>query len=308
MNYDDFRRRIYQKLNNAVQTDISVEQKTVRKNNGVILHAIVLHKQSEQVSPCLYLNHYYEQYKQGVTEAEIIEDILNAANEGKGEVEQQLLITSEIIDFSKVSDFICYKLVNARMNEALLKTIPHKKFLDLAIVYYVVCKIDQDGIGIILIQNSFFEEWECSLEELHEKAVENTKRIFPAQIRSMEEVIFEMIGREEEFLESVGESLKMYVVSNSRNLQGAGAILYPNLLKDFFYGLKEKARGLVILPSSIHEQIIIPYTEHMEVDSLRKMVKEINSTQVSKEEVLSDSVYVYSVKDDKIALTDRRDL
>lgn len=307
MNYENFRERIYQELINMVQADVIVEQKTVRKNNGVVLDAIVLHNQAEQLSPCIYLDHYYEQYKQGATVVEIIKEILNS-NEGKGEVERQLLITSEIADFSKVSDFICYKLVNARMNEALLKTIPHKKFLDLAIVYYVVCKIDQDGIGTILIQNSFFEEWECSLEELHEKAVENTKRIFPAQIRSMEEVIFEMIGREEEFLESVGESLKMYVVSNSRNLQGAGAILYPNLLKDFFYGLKEKARGLVILPSSIHEQIIIPYTEHMEVDSLRKMVKEINSTQVSKEEVLSDSVYVYSVKDDKIALTDRRDL
>lgn len=79
-------------------------------------------------------------------------------------------------------------------------------------------------------------------------------RIFPAKIRSMEEVIFGMLGREEEFLESVGESPNMYVVSNSRNLQGAGVILYPNLLRDFFYGLKETARGLIILPSSVHEQ------------------------------------------------------
>ena len=194
------------------------------------------------------------------------------------------------------------------MNEALLKTVPHKKFLDLAIVYYVVCKIEQDGIGTILIQNSFFEEWDCSLEELYKKAVENTMRIFPAQIRSMEEVIFEMMSRDEKVLDSSDESPKMYVVSNSRNLQGAGAILYPNLLRDFFHGLKEKARGLVILPSSIHEQIIIPYIERIEVDSLRAMVEEINSTQVEREEVLSDSIYVYSVKDDTIFLADGQEL
>ena len=308
MNYEDFRRRIYQELNNVVQTDISVEQKKVRKNNGVVLDAIVLHKQSEQVSPCLYLNHYYEQYKQGVTEAEIIEDILNVVNENKGEVEQQSLITSEIRDFSKVSDLICYRLVNAKMNEALLKTVPHKKFLDLAIVYYVVCKTDEDGIGTILVENSFFEEWDCSLNELHEKAVENTMRIFPPQIRSMEEVISGMMGREEEVSESCDGSTRMYVASNSMNLHGAAVTLYPNLLRNFFHGLKRKAKGLVILPSSIHEQIIIPYTEHMEVDSLKAMVKEINSTQVEKEEVLSDSVYVYSVKDDTIFLADGQEL
>lgn len=308
MNYEDFRKRIYQELNNVVQTDVSVEQKTVRKNNGGVLDAIVLHKLSEKVSPCLYLDYYYEQYKQGVTVADIINEMLNVVNENKGEVEQQSLITSEISDFSKVNDLICYKLVNTKMNEALLKTVPHKKLLDLAIVYYVVCKMDEDGIGTILVENSFFEEWDCSLEELHEKAVENTMRIFPPQIRSMEEVIFGMMGREEEVSESCDGSARMYVASNSMNLHGAAIILYPNLLRDFFHGLKRKAKGLVILPSSIHEQIIIPYTEHMEVDSLRAMVKEINSTQVEKEEVLSDSVYVYSVNDDKIFIADGQEL
>lgn len=308
MSYEDFKEKIYQELINIVQADVTVEQKKVRKNNGVVLDTIVLHRQLEQVSPCLYLNHYYERYKQGVTVVEIINDILNIVNENYGEVEQQSLITSEITDFSKVCDLICYKLVNARMNEALLKIVPHKMFLDFAIVYYVICKMDEGGLGIILIENSCFEEWDCSLEELHEKAVKNTMRIFPAQIRSIEEVILGMMGRDKEVTESNDESPKMYVVSNSRNLHGAGVVLYPNILRDFLHGFKEKARGLVILPSSIHEQIIIPYTEYMEVDRLRTMVEEVNSTQVAKEEVLSDSVYVYSVKDDKISLTDRRDL
>ncbi|MBS5933639.1 MAG: hypothetical protein KIC94_12295 [Clostridiales bacterium] len=308
MSYEDFKKRIYQELSNNVQADVTLEHKTVRKNNGVVLDTIVLHSKAEQLSSCLYLNHYYEKYKHGTTEVEIIEEMLNVANESKGEVEQQLLITSEITDFSKLSDFICYKLVNAKMNEELVKTVPHKKFLDLAIIYYVICNIERDGIGTILIQNSFFEEWDCSLEELHEKAVENTMRILPAQVRSMEEVIIEMMGRDEEVLESSGVSPNMYVVSNRKNLQGAGVILYPNLLRDFFHGLKETARGLIILPSSVHEQIIIPYTEHMEVDSLRKMVKEINSTQVAREEVLSENIYVYSDKDDTIFLADGQEL
>lgn len=167
MSYENFKERIYQVLINNVKTDVTVEPKTVRKNNGVVQDAIVLHNKMNQLSPCIYLNHYYEQYKKGATEEEIIKEILDITDGSEG-MEYQLLITSEITDFSKVCDFICYKLVNARMKEELLKTVPHKRFLDLAIVYYVICNIEQDGIGTILIQNSFFDEWECSLEELHE--------------------------------------------------------------------------------------------------------------------------------------------
>ena len=92
MSYEDFKEKIYQKLINIAQTDVTVQQKTVRKNNGVILDAIVLHDKAEQLSPCLYLNHYYEQYKQGATVAELIKEMFNVANESKGEMEQQLLI------------------------------------------------------------------------------------------------------------------------------------------------------------------------------------------------------------------------
>lgn len=293
MSYDNFKKRICEKLTNKVQSGVTVEQKEIKKNNGIKLDAILLHNNSRQLSSCLYLNDYYEMFKEGIAEDEIIEDILNIVNESKGVVEQQLTIARSITNFESIEDFICYKLVNTKMNEALLKTVPHKIFLDLAIVYFVVSKMDQDGMGTILIQNSFLDEWKCSLEELHEKAVKNTPTIFPSKIRSLEEVFLEMLDGEGKDLELNNESSRMYVVSNYKNFQGAGAILYPNLLRDFCNTLSEKIKGLVILPSSIHEQIIIPYTNDMEVDSLEEMVREINSTQVAREEVLSDLVYFY---------------
>lgn len=300
MSYENFKKSICEKLTNKVQSGVTVEQKEIKKNNGIKLDAILLHNNSRQLSSCIYLNDYYEMFKEGLAEDEIIEDILNIVNESKGVVEQQLTITKSLTNFQVVEDFICYKLVNAKMNEALLKTVPHKIFLDLAIVYFVVSKKDQDGMGTILIQNSFFDEWKCSLEELHEKAVKNTSTIFPSKIRSLEEVFLEMLDGEGKDLELNNESSRMYVVSNYKNFQGAGAILYPNLLKDFSNTFSEKIKGLVILPSSIHELIIIPYTNGMEVDSLEAMVREINSTQVAREEVLSDSVYFYDPNTDTI--------
>ena len=49
-----------------------------------------------------------------------------------------------------------------------------------------------------------------------------------------------------------------------------------------------------ILPSSIHELILVRDTVGMDANSLRDMVREVNSTQVASDEVLSNSIYHYS--------------
>lgn len=305
MSYELFKDYIVQNLQQKLQ-DVEIKVNKVRKNNGIELDSLAIHEADFVITPCIYLNQYYMQFQQGLSVQNITNEICSRYKELKKncECKKNDNYADYLRDFTAASEHIIFKLVNFEKNKKLLEDVPFTRFLDLAIVYYVVCKIEKEEVGTILVKNSFFEEWDCSLEELHEKAVENTMRIFPARVRSMEEVIFGMMGREEEVIDYNDRSQRMYVVSNSMNLQGAAVILYPNLLRNFFHGLKRKAKGLVILPSSIHEQILIPYTEHMEVDSLRAMVREINSTQVAEEEILSDSVYVYSAKDDKVFLAD----
>ena len=91
----------------------------------------------------------------------------------------------------------------------------------------------------------------------------------------------------------------MYVLSNKSKLNGSGCLFYHNLL----HNLCEKLEcDLYILPSSIHEVILIPAYDHDSYDELTSMVKEVNSTQLSKEEILSDHVYFYSRETGQISM------
>ena len=86
----------------------------------------------------------------------------------------------------------------------------------------------------------------------------------------------------------------MTVVSNERGLNGAASLFYPDQMDK----VAEKIGGdYYILPSSIHEQLVVPDDGNMSSVDLGNMVREVNATQVSPEERLSDEVYHYDSKD-----------
>ena len=93
----------------------------------------------------------------------------------------------------------------------------------------------------------------------------------------------------------------MYVASNSDKLNGSSVILYRDMLKNF--AESHDVEKLYILPSSLHEVIIIPDDANMEKDiqMLNEMVVSVNCTQVQPEEILSDHVYVYEYSTDTLS-------
>ena len=145
-------------------------------------------------------------------------------------------------------------------------------------------------------------------KKLMELAEKNTPRLFPAELKSMEQVLKEIAGtyvrsdyKEEAFdnLSSEPEEIPLYVLSNQRNLHGAAVILYDGVLREFAGNMR---RDLIILPSSIHEVLLIPYEEGSDLSELKQMVMYVNSTEVSEEEILSDNVYYYNRKTNSISI------
>lgn len=61
---------------------------------------------------------------------------------------------------------------------------------------------------------------------------------------------------------------------------------------------------MIILPSSIHEVLLVVYEEELCMEELKEMVRHVNQTEVAKEEILSDNVYIYSRKTDKISIVE----
>ncbi len=83
----------------------------------------------------------------------------------------------------------------------------------------------------------------------------------------------------------------MFILSNEQKVNGAAALLDKEIMKTV---IERIGKELFVLPSSIHECIIVPATADMDVSTLVSMVRDVNQSQVAPDERLSDSVYVYT--------------
>lgn len=301
-NYETFEAKVVEYVRTHIDEGVSAEITEVTKNNGVVLKGLALKEDDSSISPTVYLERYYDAYEGGRSIESIGEEIIEVYHKGNlGE----FFDVTDFLDFEKAKKRIVYKLVNYEKNKVLLKQIPHKPFLDMAVVYYYLLENEQLDNATILIYNNHLESWNTTAKEIDEIAAHNTPLLLKEDLHSITEVLYQIMKKrnEEEAAkllelenEEEGDPV-MYVLSNRNKIFGAAAILYSGVLKAFSDKLK---KDLFILPSSVHEVILIPKDETMEWEKLQEMVQEVNSTQVEDVEVLSDSVYCYQRNKDSL--------
>lgn len=314
MNYETFLLRVKEELKSYLDKECSgctVNVRKVLKNNGVELDALTIINVECRTAPTVYLNGYYEEFNEGKSIEDITEEIYGMFRKNYGRIN---INAEDFADFDKVRGQIAYKVINARKNGRLLKKIPHVKQLDLAIVFYCILKCNKYENATTLIYNQHLEMWGVELSDVYEAAVENTPRILPYEIKSMGDIILEMLSDdtnedgvcEEGFyggaetdiltdklmeeLTGINQEPQMYVLTNIYKLNGAAVIFYENVLKSF---AEEQGRDLIILPSSIHEVILIPVDDGMKMEDFKSMIREVNYEEVEPSEILSDHAYMY---------------
>ena len=295
MNYQQFCMDLIDEVRVLLGNEYVVEIQQVTKNNGVVKQGMVIGLKESKIRPTIYLENYYEEYCHGLCLQEIAQAILTLYTR---EASADNVIQTDF-NLSKMKDKIVFRLVNYERNQELLKGCPYERCLgDLAMVFYCIVDTKDSSVGSFRITHEHLKHLCLSIEELKALAFVNTRRTFPVQIRNMEDILVEaMIESEDEEVSSGLNQLElddnngyMYVLTNRQKMFGAGCVLYPDVLQSFS---KSVNADVVILPSSVHEQILVPYKESMDIKELRAMVKEINLTQVLEEERLSDSVYLY---------------
>jgi len=326
MNFENFIIEVKKLVKEYLGDKVKVEEKTVLKNNGVKYIGIVILMEHQNCVPNIYLNGYFEQYKQGRCLWDIVCEIIKYYEEHK--IEQKINL-EKFTDFEFAQKVLCFKLINYKKNKELLEQIPHIPYMDLAMVFYCVVDNECIGNGTILIRNEHLHKWKVSIEILKEIALKNTPLVQKGTITPMEDVICDLmrgkmihqiesnIGKHtdlqvkitEDMIEPIIQEMfgkiytepkgpKMYVAGNETKNFGASVILYENFLADF---AKKIQSDFYILPSSVHEVILLPVeNEDEEIYRLKEMVYEVNHTELSEEEILSDSVYLFSLQNLKI--------
>lgn len=307
MNYKDFSAEVKQSVQEKVGKGYEVIIRQVSKNNGVMLDGLSIGRRQDTFAPVVYLQPYYEQLGSNMTFDEIVKDILSIYKMYMGISMRNTAEALTVFDY--VKDKVVFKLIQAETNRELLAEIPSIPFLDMAIVFYLLLDKSEEGQMTALIYNNHLEVWNTTVEGLYQLAKINTPKLLPARLRTMEEVMFEIpIGQfteieEGDVISGVSEEIQgkpaLYVFTNQNGVNGAACILYEGYLEEF---AKKKGTDILILPSSIHEVLLITDNGILNYGDLEDMVKHTNKNDVPVEDVLSDRIYRYSLAERKISI------
>ena len=260
---------------------------TVPKQGGICLTGITVRMKDSQIAPCYYIDEQYNKYMAGMSLSEAVSDMVNTIREYTPAIPD--FAVSEITEFEKVKDIIVPKLIDGRSgkNDAYLDNKVRTRIpgTDLIVIYLIDLSKDETSSMTIPVTIPLFEQWSTSLEELHLAAINNGNRLKPPYIADLVTVL---MGTDPLPLEDLSTSVPMLILTNASKVNGASVILYPGLipmLMDYF------PQGIWLLPSSIHEWIILQKSFCDNPADLKDTVTAINTSHVAPEDQLSDSVY-----------------
>lgn len=284
------------KIMESVQLNLgnnyNVSIKETLKNNSLKLTGIVINKKGVSVSPVIYIDQFLLSYEAETSIDTITQRIiyLYKKHSVTGEFD-----FSTFTDFQLCKDKIIFQLVNTESNCSLLEKIPSVNFLDFSIIFKVLIEQDAGQLSTATITNDIIDAWKVSTETVYEAAFKNTPLIQEAVIRTMNDVLTNFTDGSLPF-----DTDFMYVLTNKQLSCGCGCMLYPHVLENF---AQKIGKDFFILPSSINEVLLVPEVkENNDCQSLVDIVREVNRSIIAQEDFLSDNVYHFSRKDNKITI------
>ncbi len=286
MTYELFKAMVLAELKGHFPPDASITLQSIPKNNCASQDGLTILEEGYHIAPTIYLESFYQQM--------MTEDLSFSAAFHQILETYQTYRPSENIDIAYFRDFtqlrsrIAFKLIHAQRNQALLEQIPHIPYLDLAIVFYFLLPSLPSKNATILIQNSHLKLWQIKSEELYLLAKKNTPRLLPLRCEKLSHLLAAFLAPEIE-KEQLSAPLPMYVLTNTQRLYGAACLLYEELPAC----LSQTQSDYYIIPSSIHEVLLVPAAKDMTPEAFNQMIREVNKTQLLPEELLSDHVYYY---------------
>lgn len=302
MTKEQFTELLKSKLEEATGCKVLIQP--VLKNNNVELTSLTVQRVGINTSPTIYVEPLLELFLDGETFENLLEKVLRFE---RAERLKKNFNVDDFLNFDKIKENIYYRLVNYNTNKKLLETVPYKRVLDLAKIYYAVVESPELGTGSIVINNEHLKYWGVDDNEVDRVASINTGIKSKPVICNIRELIvdqmmnmFEQLKEEGEIpedanipdLDQIGE-YPMYVVTNDIKYYGAATLVDTDVLNVIADSVED---DLIIFPSSVHEFIFIKAELGKEVGyaTLKNMVENANREAVSEEDFLSDSVYLFN--------------
>lgn len=271
-----------------------------RKNNGQMCVGISFTKPGQKLSPVIYVEPFYEKVRCGEPLESIVQEIARSAEESMETGIPDCY--SHIGEYDRVKGYLGVRLVNTKANRGELARIPHRELEDLSLIPVIRFPLpDADGYGSTKVTEEIRKGWGIGAEQLFEQALENEElpcmHVLGEFMSDMDDSRQELFQMEDEPFRITEES--MFILTNERKVDGAAVIAFPGVMEKLDELFPE---GFFVVPSSIHETIIMPKGGREEISpkEMGKMVRDINRTCMEKTEILSDRIYEYDKESGEI--------
>ena len=294
MNYKDFKEKFIEDVKAKLSdqgTDVDITINKMNKLNESY-EAMTVKPEGSNIGVNIAVDKLFKAMKSGASYEEVIDKAITSIVNGFAN--QPQFDIASLSDYSQMKEKLVMEVVSAETNKDMLKNVPHKNIEDMAVVYRFVIDSSNDSRATILATNKMVEHFGITPEQLHADAMENAPRIKPAEIKGMGEVIAEMMGVDKAEMDALypgsPEDEQIFVASVPDKVHGAGVLAYQGFMDQ----AAERVGGdFFILPSSIHEILIVPDNGKMGLSDLENMVRDVNATQVDPVDKLTDNVYHY---------------
>ena len=307
MNFEEFINTIKDTIKDYLPEEYKDAEVNLLENRKLNTHytGLTVTRKGDTLAPTINLNALFENYGQQTENnlASVMEEVASVIQHTPGKFD-----IGRVMDYDRVKKNLFMKLSAAEKNADVLEHTPHITKEDLALTFHIMLDQGEKGTATTMITDKMMDAYGVDLEKLYQDALHNSPVIAPAQIENMGEVLermmledmkaagapAEVIQEMEKDLQETSRDNPMTVITNNRSTDGAAAIFYPGVMDQ----VGERLNGdYFILPSSVHEILVVPDDGNISFRELTDMVKEVNRTQVAPEDRLSDQVYHYDTVD-----------
>lgn len=305
MTKEDFVRTVADRLPDYLSEDLKITDisvKEVVKHNDQHKLGIEFTLAESNFSPVVYPDALFEDYQAGKPLEKILQALSHTVEKSlpKVPIVTKETVTQTLSNYESARHHLSIRLCDPDLNQELLENSVHSKVSDFEAIYQLKFAMPDERVGYSTITPAMLDTWGVSMETLQKDAATCTWAEYPILSPLGNTISYLTSGLPLPNLLETGEPIQMsddmlpiFVLSNDHAMQGASLITLPDLLdqigdivQDDFY----------ILPSSLHEVIIVPQNTQMSLDELSEMVHSINESQVAAEELLSDKVQHYDTK------------
>jgi len=294
MNYESFKKEFQNRILSYLpasyrhwKVDIHDLYKVNRKLDAFSLLPPSPEDNNKGAYPIFYIQDLYEMYMEGTEIRKIFRMVAEYINAPLPPQEQKMLE----YDKKQLQDHVIFQLINRDCNRELLKTLPFRPFLNLAVIYRVLMVDENREVSSMLVTKDLMKEWNMKEKNLFQMAWDQTPEILPFLLKNTGRIFQSGIIMKE-------NEGRMYILSNESMYLGAVAMLYPDVLD---MAAERMGGSFSILPGSLHELYLLKETPE-EAAGWKYVLEMANRELVAEADYLSDNIYFYDAEDKTVSM------